>query len=72
MKILYLVPALAVSAWLQQEFLDLTPLIQIMADAPVYAIFVWLFFLQQKQNDRLTRAIIQLSGRKSAASEEEE
>jgi len=71
MKPLIIIPAMALSVLLQAELLDFNPLLQIMADAPVYGVFVWLFFLQQKQNDRLTRAIIKLSGIKSAASEEE-
>lgn len=64
MKILYAVPAIALSVLLQAELLDLSPLFKIMADAPVYAIFVWLFFLQNKREGRLIKALIQMSGKK--------
>lgn len=69
MKVAFIIPAMALSVYLQAEILDFNPLLQIMADAPVYAVFVWLFYLQQKQQERLTRAIVQLSTQKSAARE---
>lgn len=71
MKITLIIPVIALSWLLQAELLDINPLIKIMTDAPVYAIFVWMFFAQQKQNDRLIGAIIQLSGKKHKETEDE-
>lgn len=71
MKIaLFITLALAID-YLQAEVLDLNPLISIMADAPVLGVFVWLFALQQKQNEKLIKAIVDIStGRKRKESEE--
>lgn len=71
MKIsLLIVLALAID-FLQAELLDLNPLIQIMSDAPVLAVFVWLFAIQQKQQDKLIKAIVQMSARKPKDDDDE-
>lgn len=72
MKNLFLIPALALSVLLQAELVpDLNPLLQIIANAPVLGIFGWIYYMQQKQNNRLIEAIVKMSTKKRGQDEDE-
>lgn len=70
MKITFLSISVIISALLQAEALDISPLLSLLADAPVLGILLYLFVRQMNHHEKMTKEFLRVIKAKSDEDDE--